>query len=105
MTDFLCDQGADTGKSHIKGFGKRKWFAQNGFPETFLCDGERIFFVLCMWNKIFPAGKNFPDGTHLGAYMLDAVDDPVSVITENDVAVFAHDLYSQYLVTKVAELI
>ena len=105
MTDLLGDQRADAGKCHIEGLGKRKRFRENCLPEAFLGDGEGIFLILGVRNEILPAGQNFPDGAHLNAHMFNTIDDFVVVITEDDIAVFSHDLHGQYLMAEVSEIV
>ena len=55
--------------------------------------------------KVSPSRKNLPHGTHLGRHVLDTVDDPVILITENDVAVFAHDLNDKFFTAEISKLI
>ena len=37
--------------------------------------------------------------------MFNTVDDFVVVITEDDIAVFSHDLHGQYLMAEVSEIV
>ena len=50
-------------------------------------------------------GKYFTNRAHLSGYVLDAVQDHILVVAENDIAVFAHDLNDQFLLAQIAQFI
>ncbi len=78
---------------------------KNVSEKLFLRGFQRIAFLLCLWDEIGPSWKHFPDGAHLGGYVLDAVDNFKILITKNDIAVFSHDFYNQLFVAEIPKLI
>ena len=67
--------------------------------------GQRIFLVHCHGNKIASSRQNFPDGAHHAGNMLDAVDNRIALVNENNIAVFSHYLHGQPLAAEVAHLV
>ena len=65
-------------------------------------EAERIPLILCLGDEIIPSGQHFTDGADHTGDMLDAVYDHVLVITEDDIAVFAHHFDDQFLTTQVS---
>ena len=70
-----------------------------------LGNSERVLFIPGIGNEIFSSGKNFTDRTHMGRDMLDAVQDHSLFVTENDVAVLAHQFHDQTLSAGITQLI
>ena len=61
--------------------------------------------MLCFGDKIRSSRENFPDRTYIGRNMLDAVNDCHIRLTENDIAVFAHQFHNKYFLTDIPHLI
>ena len=53
-------------------------------------NGKRIQLVLGVGNKVRTARKYLADRAYIAGNVFDAVQDHIVIITENDVAVFAH---------------
>ena len=66
---------------------------------------ERAEFLLSVGNKVLPAGEHLPDGAGLRRYVLDAVNDPVFLVAENEIAVLSHKLQNQILSAQISQLI
>ena len=75
------------------------------FYEILSGNGKGIQFVLGVRNKIRTARKYFADRAYIAGYMLDAVQDHVFIVTENNVAVLAHKLHDQNLVAYISKFI
>ena len=73
--------------------------------ELRLGNSQRIFFIPGIGNEIFSPGKNLTDRAHMGRDMLDAVQDHSLFVTEDDVAVLAHQLHDQTLSAGIPQLI
>ena len=73
--------------------------------ELLLGNSQRIFFIPSIGNEIFSSGKNLTDRAHMGRDMLDAVQDHAFFVTEDDVAVLAHQLHDQTLSAGIPQLI
>ena len=78
-----------------KDLGKKRFFLQ----------GKGILFLLGLHDEPAFSGKHLPDRTDEGRNPFDAVQDRVVLFTENDIAVFAHDLHDQLLVPQIAHFI
>ncbi len=61
--------------------------------------------MLGLGDEIFPSRQHLAHGADLGGDVLDAVDDFAIFITEDDIAVLAHDFHNQLLVAEVAEVV
>ena len=103
--DLFGGDGTQAGERGVERFGKLCCFFTDQCGKVLLCDSEGIGFFLCVRNKICPSGQNFPDRTHLGGYMLDAVDDLIGIRTEDNIAVLSHDLHDQIFPAQIAQLI
>ena len=75
------------------------------FDEFCLCDRQRVRFLLCVRKKIISSRKNLTDRTHVGGNMFDTVKDRIVLLTEDQVAVFSHDLHNQLLAADIAEFV
>ena len=78
---------------------------QTKSKNSFFCDRERIFLILRVRNEPGAARKNLTDRTHVGGNMFDTVKDRIVLLTEDQVAVFSHDLHNQLLAADIAEFI
>ena len=105
VAQFLCDDRADAGIRGIDRLCKLHRLGKDALAECILCGRERVELFLCLCNKIRTAGKYLAYGAGLCGYTLDAVNDRAIVITENEIAVLAHQLEYKILVTEVAHLI
>ena len=65
----------------------------------------RVFFILGMGNEIFPAGKHLAHRAYHAGNMLDAVDDLILVVAEDNIAVLAHDLNDERLAAEISQLV
>ena len=61
--------------------------------------------MLGFCNKILSAWKHFADGADIGRNMFDTVDDRHIRLTENDIAVFAHQFYNEYFLTDIPHFV
>ena len=104
-TDLLSSDGTDPGKAGVDCLGYRHWLCTKQGMELGFWNCERICFFHGVRDEIVPSGQHFPDRTHLGGDMFDAVNDRSVWSTENNIAVFAHDLHDQILAAKIAKLI
>ena len=68
-------------------------------------NSKRILLVPGIRNEIFSSWKNLTDRTHMGGNMLDAVQDHAFVITEDDIAVLAHQLHDQTLPAWITQFV
>ena len=73
--------------------------------ELLLGNSQRIFFIPGIGNEIFSSGKNLTDRAHMGRDVFDAVQDHSLFVTEDDVAVLAHQLHDQTLSAGIPQLI
>ena len=73
--------------------------------EFFRSYRERIYFLHGVRDEILSSRKNFPDRTHLCRYMFDTVNDLTLIVTENNIAVFSHDLDDQIFPAEVTKFI
>ena len=105
VADLLGHEGADARIALVNRavYGHRAG-AYAG-KEGIFFDGERILFALLGGDKVGSAGKYFPHGAHLGGDVLDAVDDDIVFIAENNIAVFAHQLHIQIFYAGIAHFI
>ena len=104
-TDLLSGDGTDPGKAGVDRLGYRHWLCTKQGMKLGFWNCERICFFHGVRDEIVPSGQHFPDRTHLGGDMFDAVNDRSVWSTENNIAVFAHDLHDQILAAKIAKLI
>ena len=105
MADVLCDYRADAGKACIERLRKRRRLFGQCEGEGVSFYGERIVLRHGVRYKICSAGQYFTHRTHLCGNVLDAVDDRAFIVTENDIAVFAHDFYDQLFPAQIPQLI
>ena len=105
VADFMGDGGRQAGEGGIErleaGLGAGKYPLHEPGP---VCS-QRIFLVLGVGDEIILAGKHLADGADHAGNVLDAVDDYVVFIAENDVAVFAHQLHDELLGAQVPHFI
>ena len=102
---FVGDHGADAGDRRVDRSAEVARACAHGsrqgrdrlIPEGVLVRGVR--------NEIRAAGKHLADGTDHRGDTLDAVDDRLVVIAENDVRVFAHQLDDEPFDTRVTHLV
>ena len=73
--------------------------------ELLLGNSQRIFFIPGIGNEIFSSGKNLSYTADRSGYVLDAVDDHIIVVTEDQVTVLAHQLHDQTLSAGIPQLI
>ena len=85
--------------------GGQKRLRQKAFTESFLRNGKGIGLVLCLRNEIIASRKNLADRAYHTGNMLDAVDDFIFLIHEDDVAMLSHQLDDQALVAKITHII
>ena len=71
----------------------------------FFAGGKRVVFFLSLWDEISPAGQYFPDRAYHARHMLDAVYDRIGFLTENKIAVFAHQFDDQYFGTEISQIV
>ena len=74
-------------------------------PEGGVVCVQGVQLVLCLRDKIGLAGENLADGADSGRDTLDAVDDCIVIVAENNVAVLAHDFDHESLMAEVAHLV
>ena len=58
-----------------------------------------------MGDEIILAGKHLPDGADHTGNVLDAVDDYVIFIAEDNIAVFAHQLYDELFGSQIPHFV
>ena len=56
-------------------------------------------------DKILSAWKHFTDGADIGRNMFDTVDNGHIRLAENNIAVFAHQFYNEYLFTDIPHFV
>ena len=105
MADFVGNGGRKPGESRIERLITVHGAGKNPVQKRFPGNGERIQLVLGVWNEPGLAGQHLTDGADQTGNMLDAVDDPVVFIAENDVAVLSHDLHDELFAAKIPQLI
>ena len=66
---------------------------------------QRIHFILLSRYKIGTSRKYLSNRTYLCGNMFDTVKYHVIFITENDIAVFSHQLNDQFLVSEIPKII
>ena len=103
--DLLGRGGAYTGKAGVKSLAKGRSLCKKSLDEPVFVHGQRVFFVHGVRNKISPSRQHFTHGTHLGGHMLDAVDDLIFRVAEDNIAVFSHDLHHQLLAAGVPQFV
>ena len=97
MAKLRADDRADACQLHIERFLYRRGRVADQFRKFRLRYGERVFFLHGLRDKIGPSGQNLTNGADLGRNMLDAVENHVFVIAEDNIAVLAHDLNIEFL--------
>ena len=105
ITDLFGNDRADTCHAGIDCFGYRHRFCKDCRNEFFLRSRHRILFRHRIRNKVIASRQYFTYRTHLCRDVLDTVDDASVQITENNVAVFSHDLDDQFFPAQVTHLI
>ena len=103
--DFLRHQRAEAGKGSVDCLCGSHRFRADEIEKFFFCDRERIFLILRVRNEPGAARKNLTDRTHVGGNMFDTVKDRIVLLTEDQVAVFSHDLHNQLLAADIAEFV
>ena len=105
IADFLGHERADARIALVNRavYGRRAGVYAG--EEGIFFDGEWILFALLGGDEVGSAGKHFPHGAHLGGDVLDAVDDDIVFIAENNIAVFAHQLHIQIFYAGIAHFI
>ena len=73
--------------------------------ERFLHGRKRVLLILGMGNKVGFSRKYFPHPADHSRNMFDAVKDNAVLLTENNVAVFSHQLDDQLLTAEIAHFI
>ena len=66
---------------------------------------QGIFFFHGAGDKIIPSRQHLPDRADLGGYVFDAVDDFITLVAENNIAVLSHQLHDQMLPAQISEII
>ena len=105
MAEFFCDQRTDAGQRGIDRFGERHGLLADACAKCFFCNCLRIIFVLRFRDKVIASRQYFTYRTHLCRDMLDRIQDHAVLLTENDIAVFAHQLDDQKLAADIPKLI
>ena len=95
----------DTGKACVDCFSKGSRFFSQCQDKVFKRNCERVQFRHRVRDEIGSSRKDFPDRTHLCGNMLNAVQNLIFIIAEDDIAVLAHDFYDQTLTAKVPQFI
>ena len=105
IADLFGDNRTDSGKTVVDRFSDRHWFGEKFLCEIFLRYAKWILFFHSIRDKIFSSRKNLTHRTHLRGNMLDTVDDHSFFITENNIAVLAHDLNDQGFAAQISKFI
>ena len=103
--DLFRRNRAYTGEACVDSLAKRHGLRSQRLNEGIRAYIQGILLRHGIRYKISPPRKHLPDGAHLCVDMLDTVYDHILVITENDIAVFPHDLDDQLLLTEVSKFI
>ena len=105
VADLLSHYRAHTCKRRVESLGNVLRFFADMLRKFLLGNSEWVLFIPGIGNEIFSSGKNLTDRAHMGRDMLDAVQDHSLFVTENDVAVLAHQFHDQVLSAGITQLI
>ena len=105
VTKLAGKHRADAGKTGIDTLLHGGSFFQQNTLHPLRSDGIKGHLVMHRRRHVSPPRKNFTHRADLMGNVLDAVDDHSRVIEKDDVAVLAHDLNDQLLLTQISQLI
>ena len=105
VAKLLCDYRADAGIAAVYCLGQRHGLGKYFRLEFLLTCVQRVAFVPGLGDKIGPAGQHLPDRAGLGGDVLDAVDDGLIFIAENNIAVFSHQFQNQILAPQISHIV
>ena len=105
VAQLLRQYRRDTGEASVDCLEDRLGLGGKRFTERTLIAGQGIQLVLSMGNKVRLAGQDLSYTADRSGYMLDAVDDHIIVVTEDQVTVLAHQLHDQRLVTQIPHFV
>ena len=105
MAQLLRQYRRDTGEASVDRLEDRLGLGGKRFTERILIAGKGIQLVLCMGDEVRLAGQDLSYTADRSGYVLDAVDDHIIVVTEDQVTVLAHQLHDQRLVTQIPHLV
>ena len=103
--DLLGDDRADPGEAHIDSLVQRLGFPENSIGKCLPSGRQRIQLLLGHRDKVFSSRKHFPDRRSLSGDMLEGIDDPSILITEDQVGMLSHKLQDQILPPQITHLI
>ena len=103
--DLLCDDRTDPGIGGIDCLCNGAGLCKHLREEFFFCRKKRIVLILCLRDKVSAPRKYLTDRTHLRGNMLDTVYDTIIFVTEDDIAVLAHQFDDQLFRAQVTQLI
>ena len=105
VADLVGDGGGQAGKGRVKRFIAIRRFGKDLIHEKLTAGGQRIKFFLRVRDEPGLAGKHLAHGADKPGNVLDAIQDHVVFVAENDVAVLAHDFDDELFSAQVAQLI
>ena len=95
----------DAGKTGGQRLSRRRGGSGKHRNQLFLGQCERILLLDGRGQEVVAPRKDLPDRAHLGRDMLDAVQYPHGIVTEDNIAVLAHQLCDQQLFAEISHLI
>ena len=105
IAELLSQNRGNAGEAPVKGLEDRLRLGREGLLKALPVRVQGVQLVLGSGYEIGLARQDFPEGADGGGDMLDAVDNDSFVITEDDVAVLAHDLHHQSLLPQIPHFV
>ena len=105
VAQFLRQYRRDTGEASVDRLEDRLGLGGKRFTERIFIAGQGIQLVLGVGDEVRLAGQNLSYTADRSGYVLDAVDDSIVIVTEDQVTVLSHQLHDQRLVTQIPHLV